>query len=108
MLLLRYYASMPPLKPRTPLGQDAAIVDLPWGPPSEWIPEGPYQGPEPLDLAIDNLRKHARAAMIVEFTTIPLYLYAVWSIKPDNGGPGTKARYSILGVQISSLLSQVY
>ena len=45
-----------------------------------------------------NLVQHAKAAMLIEFNTIPLYLYAVYSIMRDNGGPGTKARYSILSM----------
>lgn len=75
----------------------STLQDYPKGPPSEWLPEEPVDGKKPLDLALSNLRAHIRAAMAIEFTTIPLYLYAVWSIKPDNGGHGTKARYAILG-----------
>jgi len=51
-----------------------------------------------------RLQQHAKAAMQIEFTTIPLYLYATWSIKQDNGGAGTKARYAILGVVQQEML----
>ena len=43
--------------------------------------------------------------MMIEFTTIPLYLYAVYSIIRDNGGPGSKARFSILGASRQLLVS---
>jgi hypothetical protein len=35
--------------------------------------------------------------MMIELSTIPLYLYAMYSIKLDNGGPGSQARTAIKG-----------
>lgn len=53
---------------------------------------------------LEDLKAHATAAVAIEFTTIPMYLYATWSIMLDNGGPGTKARYALLGLPSSRLL----
>lgn len=47
--------------------------------------------------ARQKLIEHSQAAMHVEFHTIPLYLYAAYSVIPDHGGPASKARFAILG-----------
>ena len=93
---------------------------FPSGPPSSWLPHRLHGEPRKtipaapkfpdtgaggggaetdpaVKAAVEILIQHARAAVAIEFTTIPMYLYATWSIKGDNGGPGSKARYCILG-----------
>lgn len=76
-------------------------INAPKGPPSQWLPPNPEQ-PENRKKAYDEgqqkLLGYAKGAMNIEFHTIPLYLYAAYSIIRDNGGPGTKARYSLLGM----------
>ncbi|KDQ52191.1 hypothetical protein JAAARDRAFT_491778 [Jaapia argillacea MUCL 33604] len=43
-------------------------------------------------------------AIRVELSTIPLYLYSMYSIKQDNGGPGTQARAQIAVVVHQEML----
>ena len=95
--------------------QDSDFEPLfPSGPPVRWVSDpidqpiyrapdrgagggGAAGGGGVVDIAVEELKRHARAAVAIEFTTIPMYLYATWSIRSDNGGPGSKARYCILG-----------
>ena len=67
---------------------------FPSGPHARWVQPAEDEAKED---PVETLKAHARAAVAIEFTTIPLYLYATWSIKGDQGGPGSKARYSLLG-----------
>ena len=76
----------------TPVPDEPPV--FPSGPHARWAEPADYGAKED---SVETLKAHARAAVAIEFTTIPLYLYATWSIKGDQGGPGSKARYSILG-----------
>ena len=50
---------------------------------------------------VEELKKHGRAAVAIELTTIPMYLYAMWSIR-DDGAPASDARKHISGSQYTS------
>ncbi len=65
------------------LSGSSVLLNLPKGPPAQWTGT--------------HLLEHGKAAMTIEFATIPLYLYAAYSIIPDNGESGTKARSALLG-----------
>jgi len=56
-----------------------------------WIPRRP-----PGEWTLDEVHKHVKTGMIIELTTIPLYLYATYSIK--DSGAGSDARNQIKGV----------
>jgi len=56
-----------------------------------WIPRRP-----PGEWTLDEVHKHVKTGMIIELTTIPLYLYAMYSIK--DSGAGSDARSQIRGV----------
>ena len=58
----------------------------------------PKEGEE---FTLDVLRTHLQTAIVVEMSTIPLYLYAYYSIKPE--GKGENARQSILSRLFLSL-----
>ncbi|OBZ79329.1 hypothetical protein A0H81_00194 [Grifola frondosa] len=60
------------------------------GPPQKWTK--------------DVLIQHMQSAMQVELSTIPLYICALNSIIPDNGGPSSNARVSILAVVEQEML----
>ncbi len=74
-------------------------ISIPDGPPKEWGPPNKEAAKDDLwrKACVEALLQHGKAAMTIEFHTIPLYLYAAYSIIRDNGGSGTKARYAILG-----------
>lgn len=85
---------------------DNEPIEIPRGPPERWLPRrGHSNQPDetiPYETALRDLREHAKAAMTIEFTTIPLYLYAQFSIVSDNGGFGSKSRFSILGTSFTT------
>jgi hypothetical protein len=54
----------------------------------------PAKPPPPGEFTLEQLQNHLQTAIYVEMSTIPLYLYAYYSIKP--GGQGDKSRQSIL------------
>ncbi|THG99020.1 hypothetical protein EW026_g3264 [Hermanssonia centrifuga] len=81
-------------------------ISIPDGPPKEWGPPNKEAAKDDLwrKACVEALLQHGKAAMTIEFHTIPLYLYAAYSIIRDNGGSGTKARYAILGIVEQEML----
>jgi hypothetical protein len=57
--------------------------EIPRAPPAEW--------------SANTVIPYVKTGMLIELSTIPLYLYAMYSIQPDNGKIGTQARSSIRG-----------
>jgi hypothetical protein len=62
-----------------------------------WIPHRP-----PDNWTLTDVVKHTKTGMIIELTTIPLYLYAAYSIKPEGDGP--KIRSKIRGIFLQEML----
>ncbi|KAH9957775.1 ferritin-like-domain-containing protein [Russula dissimulans] len=56
-----------------------------------WVPRRP-----PGEWTLDEVHNHVKTGMIIELTTIPLYLYAVYSIKDE--GAGINVRNQIRGI----------
>jgi hypothetical protein len=44
----------------------------------------PHHTPGPSEWTYADLVEHLQVAMLVELSTIPLYLYAFWSIEADT------------------------
>jgi hypothetical protein len=59
--------------------------------------------PPPHAWTLDEVVNHLKTAMVIELHAIPLYLYAMYSIK--DGGVGTDTRQKIRG---SLLLKSFY
>jgi hypothetical protein len=73
---------------RSPIHRPKKVVDLPLGaiPRSDKQKHGPLVLPTPDDDEcpinnIGSLREHLQTAMAIELATIPLYLFAMYSIK---------------------------
>jgi len=47
---------------------------------------------------------YVKTGMLIELSTIPLYLYSMYSIKPDKGKMGTQARAALRGVVQQEML----
>jgi Ferritin-like len=56
---------------------------IPAAPPAQWTP--------------DTVIPYVKTAMMIELSTIPLYLYSKYSIQPDDGKMGTQARTVLRG-----------
>lgn len=66
--------------------------EIPTEPPKEWTPT--------------NVIRFVKTGMVVELSTIPLYLYAMYSIKPEKEG-GIQARAEIRGSVDAKFFSSI-
>ncbi|KAF9518004.1 hypothetical protein BS47DRAFT_1338894 [Hydnum rufescens UP504] len=64
--------------------------EIPTVPPDKWTPE--------------IVVRYVKTGMLIELGTIPLYLYSMYSIQPDNGNIGTRARAALRGVVQQEML----
>ena len=67
--------------------------EIPRAPPPTWSP--------------DSVIPYVKTGMMIELSTIPLYLYAMYSIKLDDGNSGTQTRAALRG-SIDILLNSFY
>jgi len=59
------------------------LLQIPRGPPRNWDRGA--------------MIKHIRVGMMIELSTIPLYLYAMYSVKPTPNQVGVQARATLRG-----------